>query len=30
MRVKCGNNVVIFANNDDAYETALSLHNKGM
>jgi len=28
--VKCGNNVVIFANNDDAYETALSLHNKGI
>jgi sarcosine oxidase subunit alpha len=28
--VKCGNNVVIFANNDDAYETALSLHNKGV
>ena len=26
--VKCGNNVVIFANNDDAYETAISLHNK--
>ena len=28
--VKCGNNVVIFANNDDAYETALSLHSKGV
>ena len=28
--VKCGNNVVIFSNNDDAYETALSLHNKGV
>ena len=28
--VKCGNNVVIFANNDDAYETAISLHNKGI
>ena len=28
--VKCGNNAVIFANNDDAYETALSLHNKGV
>jgi sarcosine oxidase, subunit alpha len=28
--VKCGNNVVIFANNDDAYETAISLHNKGV
>ena len=28
--VKCGNNVVIFTNNDDAYETALSLHNKGI
>ena len=26
--VKCGNNVVIFTNNDDAYETAISLHNK--
>mgnify|MGYP001193893415 CR=1 FL=1 len=25
--VKCGNNVVLFANNDDAYETALSLHD---
>jgi 16S rRNA (cytidine1402-2'-O)-methyltransferase len=28
--VKCGNNVVIFSNNDDAYETALSLHAKGI
>jgi sarcosine oxidase, subunit alpha len=28
--VKCGNNVVVFTNNDDAYETALSLHNKGI
>jgi len=28
--VKCGNNAVIFANNDDAYETAISLHNKGI
>tara|TARA_E500000331_G_scaffold123909_1_gene121429 strand:+ start:279 stop:3281 length:3003 start_codon:yes stop_codon:yes gene_type:complete len=28
--VKCGNNIVIFANNDDAYETAISLHNKGI
>ena len=28
--VKCGNNVVIFTNNDDAYESALSLHNKGI
>jgi sarcosine oxidase subunit alpha len=28
--VKCGDNAVIFANNDDAYETALSLHNKGV
>ena len=28
--VKCGNNAVIFANNDDAYETAISLHNKGV
>jgi len=28
--VKCGNSVVIFANNDDAYETALSLHGKGV
>ena len=28
--VKCGNNVVIFANNDDAYETAISLHDKGI
>ena len=28
--VKCGNKVIIFANNDDAYETALSLHNKGV
>jgi len=28
--VKCGNNVVVFANNDDAYETALSLHKKGV
>ena len=28
--VKCGNHVVIFANNDDAYETALGLHNKGV
>jgi len=28
--VKCGNNVAIFTNNDDAYETALSLHAKGI
>ena len=28
--VKCGNNAVIFTNNDDAYETALSLYNKGV
>ncbi len=28
--VKCGNNAAIFTNNDDAYETALSLHNKGI
>ena len=28
--VKCGNSATIFANNDDAYETALSLHNKGV
>ncbi len=28
--VKCGNNAVIFTNNDDAYETAISLHNKGV
>ena len=28
--VKCGNNAVIFTNNDDAYETALSLHDKGV
>ena len=28
--VKCGNNVVIFTNNDDAYETAISLHNRGV
>jgi sarcosine oxidase, subunit alpha len=28
--VKCGNNVVIFTNNDDAYETALSLNSKGI
>jgi len=25
--VKCGNNVVVFTNNDDAYETAISLHD---
>tara|TARA_Y100000590_G_scaffold404607_1_gene492271 strand:- start:3653 stop:6658 length:3006 start_codon:yes stop_codon:yes gene_type:complete len=28
--VKCGNNVVLFTNNDDAYETAISLNNKGV
>ena len=28
--VKCGNNIVIFANNDDAYETAITLHDKGV
>jgi len=28
--VKCGNNAVIFTSNDDAYETAISLHNKGV
>ena len=28
--VKCGNNVTIFTNNDDAYETAISLHDKGI
>jgi len=28
--VKCGNNVIIFSNNDDSYETALSLHDKGV
>ncbi len=28
--VKCGDNAVIFANNDDAYETAISLHDKGV
>ena len=28
--VKCGNNIVIFTNNDDAYETAISLHSKGV
>ena len=27
--VKCGNQIVIFTNNDSAYETALDLHNKG-
>jgi len=28
--VKCGNNAVIFTSNDDAYETAISLHDKGV
>ena len=28
--VKCGNNAIIFSNNDDSYETALSLHDKGV
>ena len=28
--VKCGNNVALFTNNDDAYETAITLHNKGV
>ena len=28
--VKCGNKAVVFTNNDDAYETAISLHNKGV
>ncbi len=28
--VKCGNNISIFTNNDDAYETAITLHNKGV
>jgi len=27
--VKCGNKIVIFTNNDSAYETAIDLHNKG-
>ena len=27
--VKCGNKIVIFTNNDTAYETAIDLHNKG-
>ena len=26
--VKCGNKIVIFTNNDSAYETAIELHNK--
>jgi len=28
--VKCGNQVVIFTNNDSAYETAIDLYNKGV
>ena len=28
--VKCGNNVALFTNNDDAYETAITLHDKGV
>ena len=28
--VKCGNNISIFTNNDDAYETAITLHDKGV
>jgi len=28
--VKCGNSIVLFTNNDDAYETALSLQDKGV
>ena len=28
--VKCGNSISIFTNNDDAYETAITLHNKGV
>ena len=28
--VKCGNEAVVFTNNDDAYETAISLHSKGV
>ena len=28
--VKCGNNVTILTNNDDAYETAITLHDKGV
>ena len=27
--VKCGNKIVIFTNNDSAYETAIDLYNKG-
>jgi len=27
--VKCGNKIVIFTNNDSAYETAIDLHSKG-
>ena len=28
--VKCGNKIVIFTNNDSAYETAIDLHHKGI
>ena len=28
--VKCGNKISIFTNNDDPYETAITLHNKGV
>ncbi len=28
--VKCGENITIFTNNDDAYETAITLHDKGV
>ena len=27
---RCGNNISIFTNNDDAYETAITLHDKGI
>ena len=28
--VKCGDNISFFTNNDDAYETAITLHDKGV
>ena len=28
--VKCGNKIIIFTNNDSAYETAIELHNKNL
>ena len=28
--VTCGENIILFTNNDSAYETSISLHKKGL